>query len=142
MPIGSFLNFAAIRANYAEARVGFSWDAKLDLRYYPNSMGSPIAAVVSFDDSAPKDVLGKRSKRFTRRSLGVCSLRILLYLFAPRSTFKTMTTAKASMSFLCPGRDRRSYLVRLERPFQNGVCSSVISQESDAVLLQSWAQER
>ena len=27
------MNFAAIRANEAEARVGFVWDAKIDLRY-------------------------------------------------------------------------------------------------------------
>lgn len=32
-------------------------------------MGSPIVAVVSFDDSAPNDALGTRSKRFTRRPL-------------------------------------------------------------------------
>ena len=37
MSIGSFLNLAAIRANYAEARVGFVGDAKLDLRYLPNN---------------------------------------------------------------------------------------------------------
>ena len=107
-------------------------------------MGSPIAAVVSFDDSAPNDVLGTRSKRFgfTSRSLGVCdcSLRILLYLFAPRSTFKAMTTARASMSLLCPGRDQRCYLVHLDRPLKNGACSvssSVISQDPYTVLLQS-----
>ena len=37
MSIGSFWNFAAIRANYADARVGFEWDEKLDLQYLPNN---------------------------------------------------------------------------------------------------------